>query len=87
LAAIGIPVDAMGGSGSLPDLATLPTPVREIIERAYGDGVAEIFLVAAPLGIVAIVSVLLLKEVPLGTRSGVTQRLEEELATPVGTGK
>jgi hypothetical protein len=32
--------------------------------------VGEIFLVAAPLGLIAFVAILLLEEVPLGTKSG-----------------
>jgi MFS family permease len=59
------------GSGSLPNVQTLPGPIRAIVEHGYGSGVGEIFLVAAPLGIVAFVAILLLEEVPLGTKSGV----------------
>lgn len=51
--------------------ATLPAPVRLIIERSYGVGVADIFLAAVPLGVVALVAVPLLRELPLGTRTGI----------------
>lgn len=56
--------------GQVPDLSTLPEPIVRIIEHAYGIGVAEIFLVAAPMAVVAFIAVSLMKEVPLGTKSG-----------------
>ena len=59
------------GSGTLPDVARLPGPVRAVVEHGYGTGVAEIFLAAAPLGVVAFLAVLALREVPLGTVSGI----------------
>jgi hypothetical protein len=42
-----------------------------VIEHAYGTGIAETFLVAAPLGLVAFVALLLLRETPLGVKSGI----------------
>ncbi|WP_263117943.1 MFS transporter [Cellulomonas sp. RIT-PI-Y] len=75
LVAIGIDPSALGGgSGSIPDVATLQEPVKTIVESSYGDAIAELFLVAAPLGVVALIAVIFLKEVPLGTRSGLQQR-------------
>jgi hypothetical protein len=59
------------GTGALPDVNTLPGPIRAVVEHGYGTGVGEIFLVAAPLGLVAFLAILLLEEVPLGTVSGV----------------
>lgn len=78
LAAIGIDPSALGGTGGtsrLPDLATLPAPVRTVVEQAFGDAVADLFLLAAPIALVSLVTVLLMKEVPLGNRSGIQQRL------------
>jgi hypothetical protein len=63
------------GSGesttSIPDLSTVPGPIRTIIESAYGQGVADVFLIAAPLAIITIVFVCLLPNVELGTKSGI----------------
>lgn len=92
LAAIGIDPSALGGTGGtsrLPDLATLPAPVRTVVEQAFGDAVADLFLLAAPIALVSLVTVLLMKEVPLGNRSGIQQRLgtgTEDAATAVPAG-
>ena len=51
----------------VPDLSTLPEPIRLIVESAYGDATGHIFLVALPFAIGALVAVLLIKEVPLRT--------------------
>jgi EmrB/QacA subfamily drug resistance transporter len=74
-------IPAGGTGGQIPDLATLPVPVRTVVESAYGEGVADIFLAAAPLGLVALVAVLLLREVPLGTRSGIELARQDSAAT------
>jgi EmrB/QacA subfamily drug resistance transporter len=72
LARLGIHGGALAsGSGKLPDLSKLPGPVRAVVEHGYGVGMGEIFLVAAPLGLVAFVAIALMPEVPLGTVSGV----------------
>jgi len=80
LAKLGIDTSAMGSDGALPDLSTLPGPVRTVVEQAFGDAIADLFLFAAPIALVSLVAVIFLKEVPLGRRSGVEQRLSEELA-------
>ncbi|GMA24549.1 MFS transporter [Luteimicrobium album] len=77
LAKLGVTTGLSSGS-SLPEVNTLPGPVRTVVERAYGDGVAEIFLVAAPLALVTVIACLLLKEIPLGTKSGVELMLDEQ---------
>lgn len=69
LKAAGIP--AQGGSalsgGGIPDLSALPGPLRTIVKSAYGDGVADIFLVAAPAALAALVLILFIKEQELRT--------------------
>jgi EmrB/QacA subfamily drug resistance transporter len=66
LQAIGVTTDSHE-SHSIPDLSTLPGPVREVFEGAFGQSFGEIFLVAAPFALVALVCVSLIKEVPLRT--------------------
>lgn len=69
LAAAGI--DAHGDSGlaggGVPNLSTIPEPVRTIVQSAYGTGVGDIFLVSAPCALIALVLVLFIKEQELRT--------------------
>jgi MFS family permease len=79
LAAAGINPAQMGGqAGQVPDVSTLPGPIATVVEHAYGGGVAEIFLVAAPLGIVALIALAFMREVPLGAKSGIQIARERE---------
>lgn len=64
LAAAGIPV-AGGSAGASMDLQDMPAPIRDIMRAAYGDATAEIFLISAVIGIIALVAVLCIKEKPL----------------------
>jgi len=64
LAAAGIPV-AGGSAGASMDLVDMPAPVREIMRAAYGDATAEVFLISAGVAVVALISVLFIKERPL----------------------
>lgn len=63
--------------GAVPELATLPEPVREVVTSAYAAGTSELFLIATPFAALALVAVLFLKEKPLKTLSG-AQRLHTE---------
>jgi EmrB/QacA subfamily drug resistance transporter len=76
----GIPAGSLGNSGSIPELSTLPVPVREVVEHAYGSGIAEVFLLGAPMGIVAFIAVWFLREKALGTKSGLELAREEAAA-------
>ncbi|MEO3869448.1 MFS transporter [Nonomuraea sp. B12E4] len=53
--------------GSIPKLAALPAPVREVVQTAFGHGVGDLFLYASPLAVLALLIVLFIKEVPLRT--------------------
>jgi hypothetical protein len=64
LAAAGIPVTG-GSAGASMDLVDMPAPVREIMRAAYGDATAEVFLISAGVAVVALISVLFIKERPL----------------------
>ncbi len=82
LAALGVRAPA-GGSHAVPDVSTLPRPVAGVVEHAYGTGIAEVFLLAAPLGLVAFLALLFMREHPLGTKSGadiVRERAAQEAA-------
>ncbi|MEC5181486.1 MFS transporter [Arthrobacter sp. CG_A4] len=64
LAAAGIPVPG-GAAGASLDLKDMPAPVREIMRAAYGDATAQIFMISAIIGVVALVAVLFITEQPL----------------------
>ncbi|MBT3149446.1 MFS transporter [Streptomyces sp. CHD11] len=75
-----------GAESSVPDMSTLPEPVRGIVEHAYGVATADLFLVATPCALLALITVLFLKEKPLKTTSGM-ERLAEEAAATADNGK
>lgn len=81
LAQVGIDATSVG-DGRLPDVSALPPQVAKIVEHAYGTGVGTIFLAAAPLGLIALIAMILLKEVPLGTKSGIQIAAEEDVSWP-----
>ncbi|WP_328720662.1 MFS transporter [Streptomyces sp. NBC_00247] len=61
---------AGGTGGGIPDLATLPAPVRAVVESAYGHGVGDVFLFAAPCALLAFLFAIFIKEVALRTNTG-----------------
>ncbi|NKI42371.1 MFS transporter [Streptomyces physcomitrii] len=61
------------GHGAIPDLDAMPAPLRQIMESAYGHGIADVFLYAAPMGLLALIAVVFIKEVPLRTAAGLQQ--------------
>lgn len=61
------------GHGEIPDLDALPTPIRTVIESAYGNGIGDVFLYAAPFAALALVFSLFIKEVPLRTTGALAQ--------------
>ncbi len=66
LARLGI--DAGGqADGGIPDLSTLPAPVRALYEQSFGDATGHIFLVAVPFAVIALLCILAIEEVPLHT--------------------
>ena len=68
LAKLGMaPPAGRGNSSSIPDLAALPAPVRQVFENAFANGTGHIFLLATPFALLAFVAILLIREVPLRT--------------------
>jgi EmrB/QacA subfamily drug resistance transporter len=77
--------DAPGASSdTVPDVSSLPPDVAGAVEHAYGTGIGEIFLIAAPLGLVALAAVAALREVPLGGKSGIDIARERAHSTDQG---
>ncbi|MBT2380570.1 DHA2 family efflux MFS transporter permease subunit [Streptomyces sp. ISL-111] len=58
------------GGGGIPDLDKLPEPFRVVMEAAYGHGVGDVFLYAAPCALAAFIVTLFIKEVALKTSAG-----------------
>jgi EmrB/QacA subfamily drug resistance transporter len=74
---LGPAADTGSGTAAVPDLATLPDPVLRIVQDVYATATAELFLVGAPVALLAVVAVVFIKEKPLHTLSG-NERLEQE---------
>jgi hypothetical protein len=60
----------------------MPEPVREIMRAAYGDATAEVFLISAAVAVVALVSVLFIKEKPLRRTVDIQPAPDAESTTP-----
>ncbi|MFG3130548.1 MFS transporter [Streptomyces tendae] len=73
------------GGGAIPDMDMLPPGIREWLESAYGHGIADIFLIVAPIALLAFLVTLFIKEVPLRTKGALAQAAEPtaEAAPPV----
>jgi EmrB/QacA subfamily drug resistance transporter len=65
LAALGI--EGGHSTGTIPDLDSLPAPVRALYESAFGEATGHVFLVAAPFAFLAFLCILFIREVPLRT--------------------
>ncbi|MGW1997423.1 MDR family MFS transporter [Embleya sp. NPDC001921] len=79
----GLESGAGGGSG-IPNVHHLPEPARGIVEASYGHAVGDIFLFAAPFGLLALIVVLLIKEVPLQTSQAVVVAKADPQAPAAG---
>ncbi|WP_329396318.1 MFS transporter [Streptomyces lydicus] len=71
---------AGNSGGGIPDLDALPAPLRTVMESAYGHGVGDVFLYAAPCALLAFLFTLFIKEVALKTRGGLDQSAEPAAA-------
>ncbi|GKQ38562.1 MFS transporter [Streptomyces sp. A012304] len=81
------PKYAAGASGSsstgaIPDMDKLPAPLRTVMESAYGHGIADVFLIASALALIAFLVTLFIKEVPLRTKGGLAQQAAADEETP-----
>ncbi|MFI1799680.1 MDR family MFS transporter [Streptomyces sp. NPDC020379] len=56
--------------GDIPKLSDMPAPIRQVFESAYGHGVGDVFLYAAPCALLAFIVTLFIKEVALRSKSG-----------------
>ncbi|MFC8303437.1 MDR family MFS transporter [Specibacter sp. NPDC057265] len=82
IAALGEQGKALGAAisnGSIPAVHGLPDSVRTIIESSYGDAVAHIFLIAAPLSILTILAIAFVPNLPLSNQTR-QERAESDAA-------
>ena len=66
--------------GGIPDLRTLPAPIRELFEHSFGVATGHIFLAAVPFAVLAFLCVLMIKEVPLRTTIQRSDELDPQVA-------
>jgi EmrB/QacA subfamily drug resistance transporter len=92
-------VDALKalGTGNLPDVSSLPHAIRVIVESAYGNGIADAFIVAIPLAFLSLLAIIFLPNKSLSTKTAaetLAQQAEESVidiaeaeigATPTGS--
>lgn len=67
--------------GNLPDMTTLPPELVQLIEPVFGSGVASLFWVVAPLGLLGIIVLALLPNQPLGRLTTGEKIASEDAAT------
>ncbi|WP_417509616.1 MDR family MFS transporter [Microbacterium sp.] len=65
------------GSGDVPKVGQLPDAIRVIVESAYGHGIADAFILAIPLAVLAIVAIAFIKNKPLSTKTAAEQLREQ----------
>jgi len=64
-------------SGDVPSVSALPRALRSIVEASYGHGIADAFLVAAPLAVIGIIAIAFIKNKPLSTKNSAEQLREQ----------
>jgi EmrB/QacA subfamily drug resistance transporter len=69
---------ALGGGG-VPNVALLPAPLRDLFEGAFGDATGQIFLFSVPCAVLALITVVFIKEARLRTT---LDKIEEPEASP-----
>ncbi|MET7309626.1 MFS transporter [Streptomyces sp. NPDC005134] len=71
------------GGGGIPDLDKLPAPFRTVVESAYGHGVGDVFMYAAPAALIAFLITIFIKEVALKTNAANDAPAEAEVPAAV----
>ncbi|MFF3848647.1 MFS transporter [Streptomyces sp. NPDC002328] len=69
-------------TGEIPDMDKLPVPLRTVMESAYGHGIADVFLIAAVMALLAFLITLFIKEVPLRTKGALAQAATDSEGAP-----
>ena len=61
----------------MPKVSQLPDTIRAIVEGAYGHGIADAFIIAIPLAVIAIIAIAFIKNKPLSTKNAAEQLREQ----------
>ena len=79
-------VDALKalGSGDVPKVSALPDTIRSLVESAYGHGIADVFVVAIPLAVLAIIAIAFVKNKPLSTKTAAEQLRDQAEKSAIG---
>jgi EmrB/QacA subfamily drug resistance transporter len=77
-ASLGMEGSADGGAGTVPDIKTLPEPVRIAVQEAYGNATADLFMISVPIAVLALIAIVFIKEKALLTTSAAERRAAEE---------
>jgi EmrB/QacA subfamily drug resistance transporter len=80
LTRMGIDPASVHQTSEIPDLSTLPPPIRELFEHSFGLATGHIFLFAVPFAVLAFLCVLMIQEVPLRTTIMRSDELDPEVA-------
>ncbi|MDF0514123.1 MDR family MFS transporter [Agromyces sp. H3Y2-19a] len=64
-------------TGDLPKVSELPDTIRVIVESSYGQGIADVFIIAIPLAVLSLIAIAFLPNKPLSTKNA-AQTLAEE---------
>ncbi|WP_242087573.1 MFS transporter [Microbacterium lacticum] len=72
------------GSGDVPKVSALPDSIRAIIESAYGHGIADVFVIAIPLAVIAIIAIAFLKNKPLSTKTAAEELRDQAEESAIG---
>ncbi|MFJ4222941.1 MDR family MFS transporter [Microbacterium sp. NPDC089695] len=65
------------GSGDVPKVGQLPDSIRAIVEGAYGHGIADAFVIAIPLAVIAIIAIAFIRNKPLSTKNAAEQMRDQ----------
>lgn len=55
--------------GTIPDIHLLPAAVGRVVESVFGTAISDLFLISAPLGLIAIVAAIFMPNKPLGHKT------------------
>ena len=71
-------------NGTIPKMSELDPALRLVVEDSYGHAIGDVFLSVAPVAAIAIIAVIFLPNIPLGTKNN-AQRMAVKASPRTGT--